>query len=164
MAIGIVLIVGVAISAFWSWMTIKLWKDPKQVEFFMISLSILPLGESGKRGEVRAAALTAVTLWGLVIGVIWSMIPSGGDHASGATTGRAIMFVIIALIVGPLLLEISVVLFNRPRFVVPPHMRSDAGALPEALAKRRAVRDLSRSSPRGAGSRVSREAPCRKRD
>lgn len=70
--------------------------------------------------------------------------PGLSDSNHGWTT-TALAVVAVATIPVCVFLEILVVLFNIPKFVVPPHMRSDPGAIAARRARRTAQQN--RRSP-----------------
>jgi len=126
-------------SAFMTWKAIQLWRDADLVDFFMDTFAFLPFGTEVRRGEVRSIALTAVSLWGVTILLFLGLLDT---DMSGAVPGLFLVAVVTVLVC--LLCEVSVVLFNAPKFVVPPHMRGEQGA----LAARRARRTDGRKSGR----------------
>ncbi|MFI2780823.1 hypothetical protein [Streptomyces sp. ALB3] len=118
-------------ACFMTWKAFQLWRDPALVDFFLSVFTFLPFGPDARRGEVRSLAITVVSLWAisfLVVAGLWS--DDVGDSLDLA--GLAAVVVII----GCLVAEACVILFNRPKCLVPPHMRSEQGA----LAKRRKTR------------------------
>jgi hypothetical protein len=132
----VVFIFWTVMTVFYASRVVKLWKSPEEVGYFEASLAFFPLGRSGKRGEVRAAALTCATLVSADLIVAMMLFSDNVARLSFMDTGAYALAVVVA-IVGPLVIEFSVVLFNRPRCVVPPHMRSDKGALVEWIESRR---------------------------
>ncbi|KUO12306.1 hypothetical protein [Streptomyces sp. DSM 15324] len=121
----------VAGSAFMTWKVTQLWRDADLVEHFMATFSFMPFGKEVKRGEIRSLALTVVSLWGVTVLLFLGLLDV---DVSGPLT--ALFAVALGTVLLCLLCEVSVVLFNAPKFVVPPHMRSDLGV----LAARRAHR------------------------
>ncbi|GGI12238.1 hypothetical protein GCM10007368_40160 [Isoptericola cucumis] len=125
-----------AMTCFYTWQVVALWRNPMKIEFFVASLSPLPLGEAGRRGEVRAAPLTCTTLWAIgsaLVGILISDYFPGLSFLNSTLVG----VLTIGAILVPLVLEVLVVLVNRPRFVVPPHMRGDRGVLIDRIHRRR---------------------------
>jgi hypothetical protein len=73
---------------------------------------------------VRSVGLTAVSLW--AIAAMLSLPMLDPDLTGG---GMYVVVGAVLIILAALLCEASVVLFNFPKFVVPPHMRADRGVL-----------------------------------
>ncbi|MES5819517.1 hypothetical protein [Streptomyces sp. RG80] len=117
-----------------SWKARQLWLNADQVSFFMATFTVLPFGEETRRGEVRSVSLTAASLWGIGLLFLTAWTEEGS-----AITG-VIFLISMAVIALSLILEACVVLFNWPKFVVPPHMRSDLGVIAANRARRRKVR------------------------
>ncbi|MFF0291624.1 hypothetical protein [Streptomyces sp. NPDC005262] len=126
-------------SAFMTWRAVQLWRSADLVDHFTTVFSFLPFGKEVKRGEVRSLGLTAVSLWGVTI-----LFVTGSLDVEMTGSWLALILIAAATVLVCLMCEISVVLFNLPKFVVPPHMRSDLGV----LAARRARRANSRRGPR----------------
>ncbi|WP_405690822.1 hypothetical protein [Streptomyces sp. NBC_00057] len=103
----------------------------------MAAFSFLPFGKEVKRGEVRSIGLTAVSLWGITV-----LFLVGSLEIEMTGSGVLLIAIAVVTVLTCAACEASVILFNAPKFVVPPHMRSDQGV----LAARRACRA---SSPRG---------------
>ncbi|MFC8274338.1 hypothetical protein ACFUJR_17765 [Streptomyces sp. NPDC057271] len=122
-------------AAFMTWQAVRLWRDPGLVGHFMDTFAFMPFGQETKRGEVRSLALTAGSLWGITLLLVVGMLDTG-------TSAIGSVFFVVALvtILGALACEVCVVLFNAPKFVVPPHMRSDLGVIAARREKRRARR------------------------
>jgi hypothetical protein len=121
----------VAGSAFMTWKVTQLWRDADLVDDFIQTFSFMPFGKEVKRGEVRSLALTVASLWGVTVLLVLGLVDV--DMTGPLTALFAIALVTVLL---SLLCEISVVLFNAPKFVVPPHMRSDLGVLAARRANR----------------------------
>ncbi|MBT2394830.1 hypothetical protein [Streptomyces sp. ISL-100] len=73
---------------------------------------------------MRSVGLTAVSLW--AISAILAL-PLLDPNLTGA--GMHVLVGAVGTILAALLCEASVVLFNFPKIVVPPHMRADRGVL-----------------------------------
>ncbi|MGW6582647.1 hypothetical protein ACWF76_25280 [Streptomyces globisporus] len=102
----------------------QLWNDADRVDEIMRSFTFLPLGPAAKRGEVRSLGLTAASLWGVALLMMLAAVDSDLSGPALVGFGVAVLLVLVSLA-----LEFAVVLFNAPKFVVPPHMRADAGVL-----------------------------------
>ncbi|MEV0220430.1 hypothetical protein [Streptomyces sp. NPDC050704] len=125
-------------SVFMTWKAVQLWRDARQVDFFIATFAFLPFGKETKRGEVRSLGLTAASLWGIT-----ALIFLGSTDVE--LTGVALGLFVVALgtVLLCVMLEVAVVLFNTPRFVVPPHMRSDLGVIAARRARRTKRRERS---------------------
>ncbi|MET9560683.1 hypothetical protein [Streptomyces tauricus] len=121
-------------SAFMTWKAIQLWRDAGQVDLFIAKFTVLPFGGQVKRGEVRSLGLTAASLWGFT-----ALIFLGVTDVELTGTLLVLFAVALAVVLLCVVLEVAVVLFNFPKFVVPPHMRSDLGVI-GATRERRAER------------------------
>ncbi|MFD6426824.1 hypothetical protein [Streptomyces sp. NPDC060198] len=121
-------------NAFMTWKVVHLWRNPDVADFFS---AVLPFGLVVRRGEVRSAGVTAAALWGVV--VVFLMGLFDGPVASWAVAAG------VLIILASALCEMCVILFNAPKFAVPPHMRAEPGV----LAARRARKAEGR---RGAGA------------
>ncbi|MHB9861698.1 hypothetical protein [Streptomyces sp. YIM S03343] len=126
--IGLFFLVG---SAFMTWKVTQLWRNADLVEEFMVTFSFMPFGKEVKRGEIRSLALTVASLWGATILLFMGLLDV--DMSGPVTVLFAVALVTLLLC---LPCEVSVVLFNAPKFVVPPHMRSDLGVIAARKANR----------------------------
>lgn len=115
-----------------TWKAIQLWKNANLVDDFMDAFSFLPFGKEVRRGEVRSFGLSVTSVWGVAV-LIWLALTDSDSSAPSFVLIAALVTILV-----PLLCEVSVVLFNTPKFVVPPHMRSDAGVLAARRARRAA--------------------------
>ncbi|WP_327354508.1 hypothetical protein [Streptomyces sp. NBC_01304] len=116
---------------FMTWKVVQLWRNADRVEFFMLAFTCLPFGKEVRRGRVRALGATVVTLWGA------ALLFFLGLYDVELTGAWPIVGLVAAVaLLGGFACDLTVVLFNRPKWIVPPHMRSEAGV----IAARRAVR------------------------
>ncbi|MGW0859296.1 hypothetical protein [Streptomyces sp. NPDC002690] len=121
-------------NAFMTWKAVQLWRDPDVADSVT---AVLPFGPVVRRGEVRSAGITTAALWGVV--VVFLMGSFDGPVASWSVAAG------VLIILASALCEVCVILFNAPKFAVPPHMRAEPGV----FAARRARRAEGR---RGAGA------------
>ncbi|MFE9820492.1 hypothetical protein [Streptomyces sp. NBC_00236] len=126
--IGLFFVTG---SAFMTWKVTQLWRDAGLVDHFMQTFAFMPFGKEVKRGEVRSLALTVVSLWGVTVLLLLGLLDV--EMAGPVTVLFALTVVVILLCI---LCEVAVVLFNAPKILVPPHMRSDLGVLAARRAER----------------------------
>jgi len=125
--------------AFMTWKVVQLWRNPALVDFFISSFSFLPFGPDTRRGEVRSLAVTVAGLWAasvLIVAGLWN-----GEFNDGLA---ATVLVAALVVMACLAIEGCVILFNRPRFVVPPHMRSELGVVAARRVRRKAGDDVQR--------------------
>ncbi|MFB6990511.1 hypothetical protein [Streptomyces sp. NPDC056304] len=120
-------------SVFMTWRVTQLWRDPGLVDHFVDTFAFMPFGKDVKRGEVRSLALTATSLWGITVLLLIGLTNIELDGPAAVVFAVALLAVLLCL-----LSEVSVVLLNAPKFVVPPHMRSDPGLLAARRARRTA--------------------------
>ncbi|WP_155054775.1 hypothetical protein [Streptomyces blattellae] len=124
-------------TPFLTWKTIQLWRDPEQVAFFERGFTFLPFGPEVRRGEVRSLAVTAVGVWAITVLVLVGVWDAEGEMRMASLIAFVCAFLLLMTCV---VVEVAVILFNRPKFVVPPHMRSDPGVIAERRSRRRATR------------------------
>jgi hypothetical protein len=99
------------------------------------------------RGQFELADVHAVPsfwVWGAPLWRAWVrswFVASSGCLLAvlrlvGMITDAAVAYVLACLMLtaGWLFLSLSVVMFNRPRFVIPPHLRSEPGLVAEIAA------------------------------
>jgi hypothetical protein len=122
-----------------TWKAIQLWRKPELADWYMHTFAFLPFGDDVRRGEVRSVALTATSLWGATL-LIWLALLD-----TDASAPSIILVAALVVLLLPVVCEVSVVLFNRPKFVVPPHMRADPGVI---AARRRHRKGGGRGSAR----------------
>ncbi|WP_329390152.1 hypothetical protein OG625_38380 [Streptomyces sp. NBC_01351] len=118
-------------AAFMSWKAVQLWRDADLVDFFLTAFAVLPFGQEVKRGEVRALGVTAIFLW-----AITPLVLLGTLDAEMTDAQAAIVLVAVVTLLACLACEFSIILFNMPAFIVPPHMRSDLGTVTLWRARR----------------------------
>ena len=134
-----------------AWIGIKLlpllWRDRAYFERMRDVLRIV--------GEPWATALTAagavVVPLIVVIGLL-QLVAITREWSSGAvrSASEAVAYVLVIPFSGLMLLMFSVILFGRPKFLIPPHGRSHHGVVGEAVPwlVRGAARLVTRVRPR----------------
>ncbi|WP_155054774.1 hypothetical protein [Streptomyces blattellae] len=120
---------------FMSWKVTQLWRNANLVAYFMDTFAFLPFGHDVRRGEVRSLGVRVIFLWGILAMFFLGLYDVTMDGVLLALSGVLVIVVMLCL-----MLEVCVVLFNRPKFIVPPHMRSDLGVIAARRARRRKVR------------------------
>jgi fumarate reductase subunit C len=107
----------------------KLWRSEADIQKREATAKWWPFSEAFRAGFVRsipAAVVACVMLeLGLIAGFFEKYLTDDGSRFAGRLTvyfGTA--FVVM------LLVDLSVTLFNRPKFIVPPDARDEPGAVP----------------------------------
>ncbi|MGW2280379.1 hypothetical protein [Streptomyces sp. NPDC001770] len=118
----------VVANAFMTWKTVQLRRDPDLVGFFEGAFTSLPFGPDARRGMVRSVGITVVTLWGVVV----LLLLTGADGPVSLWVAGMDVLIILAAA----LCEVGVILFNVPKFAVPPHMRAEPGVLAARRARK----------------------------
>ena len=119
---------------FMTWKAIRLWRHPEVTDDFSSAFAFLPFGDDVRRGEVRSVLLTVVTLWSAALLFAGGLTLGEGEVS---TAGAYVVAGAVVVILLCLLCEVTVILFNRPKFVVPPHMRADPGVITARRARRK---------------------------
>ncbi|MCX5395699.1 hypothetical protein [Streptomyces sp. NBC_00102] len=127
-------------NVFMTWKAFQLWRDPDVADFFEAAFTVLPLGPDARRGVVRSAGITVVTMWGVVL-----LLLAG----TGGPVFMWIVLVDVLIILVLALCEVCVILFNVPKFAVPPHMRAEPGVF--AARRARKAEGARRPGVRGPG-------------
>lgn len=117
----------------------RFWRNARSVPAWIGVPGWWPLGGALWRGTVRSCAVWVSM--GSLAALLLVMAEVGGwrgrPTAIESLTGALVTTLSVAILV-LLGLMATVVLFNRPRFVVPPHLRSEPSALAQwATATRR---------------------------
>jgi hypothetical protein len=121
---GIVMVV--AALVFGPWLCVKVWRDPAYADTISRGGRMLPFGYATSRGVTRGLLGLWSGLAFLGAGTIAvALLPSG-------TTGQASPDLVTAIVLYGLgllgiALNVAIVWFNRPRFLVPPHLRDEDG-------------------------------------
>jgi hypothetical protein len=139
-AIGIAAAVVLAgIAGFSGWQAFQLWRDPRYVSRMMLAGSILPFSKDVRRGAVRGALPLSV---GVALAAAGLLAFSVSRPAPGHPTARAIVAVVFfGLMLVAFGCHFAIIWFNRPRWLVPPHMRAEGGM---AVARWRPRRGIGR--------------------
>ncbi|MFE3204538.1 hypothetical protein ACWGR4_05915 [Embleya sp. NPDC055664] len=108
--------------------TSHLWRSARVADDVMLAFRALPLGDPARRGLVRAMALVAIQMWCMSIVIAVSpWFASDGESPAAFWGYLSLVAFVVALAVA--VVELTVILFNRPRNVVAPHMRAERGVL-----------------------------------
>ncbi|MEU8728363.1 hypothetical protein AB0C68_03135 [Streptomyces tendae] len=138
--IGLVWMTG---AAFMTWKAAQLWRNATLVDFFLASFTVLPFGQEVRRGEVRSVGVTATSLWAITPLVFLGLLDAEMTGGQAAVVLMAVLIVLACMAC-----EISIILFNVPARLVPPHMRSEPGTVALWRARRARKKSL------GFGRRV----------
>ncbi|MFF7364447.1 hypothetical protein [Streptomyces sp. NPDC008125] len=118
-------------NAFMTWKAVRLWRDPAVADFFEVAFTFLPFGPDARRGMVRSANITVVTLWCVVL-----LLLTGSDAGADDPVSLWIVVVSVLIILASAVCEACVILFNAPKFAVPPHMRAEPGVFGARRARK----------------------------
>ena len=123
---GIIMVV--AALVFGPWLCVKVWRDPAYADTISRGGRMLPFGYATSRGVTRGMLGLWFGLAFLGAGTIAvAILPSGTTHP--ASTGVVTAVVLYCIGVFGIALNVAVVWFNRPRLLVPPHMRDEDGVV-----------------------------------
>jgi hypothetical protein len=89
-----------------------------------------PVGEVTRRGVLRGYVPVTLAVWGIIV-AYWVKALSSQMPDDLPPTSRPIAWVALAWFILWLLVLLTVMLFNQPKFIVPPSHRDDAGAVGE---------------------------------
>jgi hypothetical protein len=108
----------------------NIWSDEQMSDrLFKTMRSWWPWGEPLLRGWIRALPAGLMGGWLLVAAtIVAAMVATEKLASSPGFGGLAILVFLVFLSLGTVA---SIVLFNRPSFAVPPHLRSQTGAVSE---------------------------------
>lgn len=103
----------------------------------MVAFSLFARSEAVRRGMVRGTVVRLAQLIAIAIMLLTAMLAydvAGRDsNLFAPLLICALLFLLLAT--AAFFLQLSIIWFNRPRFLVPPHMRDQVGTL---VARRRA--------------------------
>lgn len=119
----------VAGAVFHTVIIVRVWRGDARLEKKLAdSTFVFSSDPLRRRGMLRGAPAVTVGVWGIALAGGAALLSSqglGGHVSFGA--------IIVGMVVGcgGLLLEQSVIAYNRPRFLVPPRMRGERGVRPQ---------------------------------
>ncbi|MEU0938873.1 MULTISPECIES: hypothetical protein [unclassified Embleya] len=108
--------------------TSDIWRSARVADDIVSAFRAVPLGDPARRGLVRAMALVAIQMWCVSIVIAVSPWFAADGESPAAFRGYLSMAAIVVLLV-VVVIEATVILFNRPRNLVAPHMRGERGVL-----------------------------------
>lgn len=114
---------------------LRLWRQPGYVERLMLGSRILPFSQDFRRGAARGAFPLSIGVGLAAAGVLTFTIfrPPHGRVTGGAIAAVACFGLMLAAFA----LHFSIIWFNRPLWLVPPHMRADHGTIAAWLVRHR---------------------------
>ncbi|MGC0421660.1 hypothetical protein [Embleya sp. AB8] len=122
----IVLIVLILFAGFSTWNLYSLWRNSESEKAVDAAYRIFGFRDSLRRGIVRAQVAFCGIFWCILIGFGASIL--GGDDPSSISAITTLVGIGVG-VPGFVILGALIVVINRPRSVVPPHMRKDSGLL-----------------------------------
>lgn len=110
--------------------SVKVWRgDERAVRKMRMSLAAAPFGNGVKDGMVRASAVLAAQLTCILGAVISGLIGMQGATRGEFTPGIIMAFCFLGGVVLLFFVQIAIICFNRPAFLVPPALRVERGSL-----------------------------------
>jgi hypothetical protein len=108
------------------WIAARVWRDPAYADMITQGGRVLPFGYATGRGNTRALVpmFTGIGLVGAGA-IATSVLPAGPVHKASPLFVLALVFFALGILF--LGLAFSVIWFNRPQRLVPPHMRGEDG-------------------------------------
>lgn len=103
------------------WQASRLWRDPRQAAGMALSRKVMPAGASTRRGMVRGAVPLSIGLLFIAIGLLVAAIAKPAPHHP--TPGAVTAVVLIGIGLVGLCCHFSIMWFDRPAWLIPPHMR-----------------------------------------
>jgi hypothetical protein len=95
-----------------------------------LSCTRWPLREAIRRGVIRGYVPATLAGWGIIV-AYWVKALSSQTPGHIPPTNQPIAWFAFAWVVLWLMVLLTVIFFNRPKFIVPPSQRDEAGALAE---------------------------------
>ncbi len=127
---ALILIVLLAVMLGASWRLAKLWRDDRMSDrIFKTMRSWWIWGDVLLRGWIRALPVGLVGGWLLVLAM--AVAAALATETMESSLGFGLLALLVLLLFVSLGMAVSVMLLNRPNFVVPPHLRNAPGALKE---------------------------------
>lgn len=108
---------------------IIMWRGPGSEAELSTAMAVLSSQPDVRRGMVRAIAVLAVTTLFILMMAVSAMAAGAEDGNFSHSKWEWVFGGSAAGVVICGLLQLAVILFNRPRFVVPPHLRGELGVM-----------------------------------
>jgi hypothetical protein len=122
-AIGVVIAVGATIR-------LPASRTPQVTErMYRTMRSWWPFGNALLRGWIRMTPVAIAGIW-IMLAIVAIGIPSTGAEPGSALYALGYLLIPLTLLLfACFAVMVTIVLFNRPRFLVAPHLRTDPGAI-----------------------------------
>lgn len=139
----LVLLFFVIVTGYSLWRSFRMWRNRDYFERVVARSSFYPFKSDVRRGLERGWVPFSIGLTSFLV-ALPSGIIANAEVADGNRTSIWLLISIIFLVIFLVgeVLQITVVWFNRPRWCVPPYLRSEAGV----WATRRSRKPKSRRS------------------
>ncbi len=98
-----------------------------------------PFGEAVRRGFIRGLHIGVAAIVALLAGIAGTVVSQNAASSTLRDVGSEAADWCFLLFAALIVLDVSVTLFNRPKFVVPPHARNEPGALRHLFGRRQGV-------------------------
>ena len=110
------------------WQLPKIWRSEADIQRAEATEKWWPFGEAVRYGFIRGMPVGILAGTALTVSMALVLVE---ESTSGGTSQAAAQAAWIAFLVfvGLILVDLSVTLFNRPKFVVPPAARDERGAI-----------------------------------
>lgn len=121
----------IAVVAFLTVVASKIWKgDERATEKLLRSFAGMPFDITVRRGMVRAVVPLLAQLTATLGAVVFALIGMATWHGGSKFTPLMVVALsLLVLAVLTFLVQISIIWFNRPRWLVPPPLRGDVGTI-----------------------------------
>ena len=105
----------------------RLWRNPARADRVMAAYVVLPISKAVRRGTVRGAWPRTVVLACVTVIVPIGSVATSAQLHSGLLRLAAVALIVLLITAG--VVQLSIILVNRPRWIVPPAMRAEPGVL-----------------------------------
>ena len=116
----------VAVSGFSVWRAVRLWRHPEYFFYVVASQAfVFPFKKDVRRGLVRGWVPFSAAFVALTCGML-ALIATNSQQDPHSPWG-IVGIGFVALFLLGFVLQLSVVWFNRPRWCIPPYLRTERG-------------------------------------
>jgi hypothetical protein len=117
-----------AVASYATWQAVRVWRgDEKAVRAAISPSPGFPTDGVTQRGVARGTVLLAAQAHLLLVVFVGGVLGMRGAHPGEPTPGVLIAAAALAAFLVSFGLLLSIVWFNRPKFLVPPGMRDEIG-------------------------------------